>query len=110
MHRTLLIPADFLSPKARANPMINGHPKAKKSKYGARKSHEIGAINKKQFRIAYPAKLSMYKLKPFDILAAPMTYSKIKFQPTMKAKNSPMATYVKIYAEPDFGTRDANSA
>lgn len=44
------------------------------------------------------------------MLAAPMTYSRMRFQPTMNAKNSPIATYVKMYAEPDFGTLDENSA
>lgn len=52
----------------------------------------------------------MYSDNPFEMLAAPMTYSKIRFHPTMKAKNSPIATYVKMYAEPDLGTRDENSA
>lgn len=92
IQKMLLIPADFLKPNAKANPIINGHPKAKKSKYGDKKSHEIGAIDKKQFFIALFAKLSMYKLNPFEMLAAPMMYSSIKFHPTMKARNSPIAT------------------
>lgn len=96
IHKTLLIPADFFKPNAKAKPIINGDPNEKKSKYGDRKSHEIGATALKQFFIVSFAKLSMYKLNPFEILAAPIIYSRIKFHPTMKAKNSPIATYVKM--------------
>lgn len=91
-------------------PKINGTVNAKRSTYGDKKSHDIGAISLNAVFIVLLERLSMYKLKPRDILALPMIYSNNKFHPTINAANSPIVQYVKMYADPDLGTLDANSA
>lgn len=83
---------------------------AKKSKYVDKKSHDIGAISLNAVFITLLEMLSMYKLKPLEILALPIIYSNNKFHPTIKATNSPIVQYVKMYADPDLGTLEANSA
>jgi len=42
--------------------------------------------------------------------AMPSQCSRMMFQPMMKAHSSPIVTYVYVYADPAFGTREPNSA
>lgn len=48
---------------------------------------------------------SIVPLNPLATLATESTYSKITDQPITNAKNSPLAIYVYVYADPAFNTK-----
>ena len=67
-------------------------PRAQKSGYSERKETLIGMASLKCFCMVLFTRLSSWPLYALATLAVPMTYSSNKFQPMMKATNSPTVT------------------
>ena len=55
-------------------------------------------------------KSEKYPDQPMATVAAPSAYSRMSPQPTIQAINSPSVAYTYVYALPETGTLDANSA
>lgn len=106
----LLTIIDFLSPSANAIVTISGIDSASKSKYSAKKLVLIGVISKNVVLNKLSVTASRYNVMARAAAAEPIIYSKIRFQPIIKAINSPRIVKVYKYDEPDLGILEPNSA
>ena len=51
-----------------------------------------------------------YALQPCATTLAPRNISRMRSQPMIQANSSPSEEYEKVYADPETGTVEANSA